>query len=58
MTGMMAYLILGTLAVMTFGGMVFAFAGIGAEKTKKRLAAVARPNVSGRALKGGAALHA
>src|SRR6266404_2772291 len=54
MTGMMAYLVLGMLGVMTLGGTIFAFAGIGAEKTKKRVAAVARPNVSGRALKGGA----
>src|SRR5882672_7799743 len=54
MTGMMPYLILGMLGVMALGGTIFAFAGIGAEKTKKRVAAVARPNVSGRALKGGA----
>jgi tight adherence protein B len=52
MTGMVAYVLIGMLGVMGLGGMVFAFAGIGAEKTKKRMAAVAKPNVSARALKG------
>jgi len=52
MTGMVPYLILGMLGVMVLGGMVFAFAGMGGEKARKRVAAVAQPNASGRSLKG------
>src|ERR1700760_1961956 len=40
------------LAVMALGGVVFAFAGMGSEKAKKRVAAVARPAAQGRAAKG------
>jgi tight adherence protein B len=58
MNGMMPYLLLAVLGVMTLGGMVFAFAGMGGEKTKKRVAAVAKPNISARALKGAADTNA
>jgi tight adherence protein B len=54
MTGMVAYLLLGVLGVMSLGGMVFAFAGVEAEKAKKRVAAVAKPNISARVVKGAA----
>ena len=54
MTGSLAYFLIAALGVMALGGTVFAFAGIGAEKTKKRMAAVAKANAAGRALKGGA----
>src|SRR3954471_5894615 len=40
------------LLVLALGGVAFAFAGAGAEKTKKRVAAVAKPTASARALKG------
>jgi tight adherence protein B len=52
MTGMLPYILLAMFGLMAAGGMVFAFAGMGAEKAKKRVAAVAKANVSGRALKG------
>jgi tight adherence protein B len=54
MTGMVPYLVLGMLGVMALGGVVFAFAGMGGEKARKRVAAVAQPNISGRVLKGNA----
>jgi tight adherence protein B len=57
MTGMVAYLLLGLLGVTALGGMAFAFVGMGAEKTKKRMAAVAKPNISARALKGAADIN-
>src|SRR5258705_10105347 len=40
------------LLVVALGGAVFAFAGSDADKTKKRMAAVAKPTASARALKG------
>lgn len=40
------------LIVLAFGGVVFAFAGMGAEKTKKRVAAVTKPTAGARAAKG------
>jgi tight adherence protein B len=43
---------LAALVVVALGGVVFAFAGIGTEKAKKRVAAVARPTAQARALKG------
>jgi tight adherence protein B len=45
-------LMVSILAMLALGGVVFAFAGMGAEKAKKRVAAVARPTVQARALKG------
>jgi tight adherence protein B len=54
MTGMMLYIVLGALVTFALGGVAFAFAGAGAEKTKKRMAAVAKPSPTARALKGGA----
>ncbi len=54
MNGMLPYLLLGVLGVMSLGGMAFAFVGIGAEKTKKRMAAVARPSSSVRLPRGAA----
>lgn len=41
------------LFIVAFGGAVFAFAGAGSDKAKKRMAAVAKPSVSARAVKGG-----
>ncbi len=52
MTGMMAYIVLAMLGVMTVGGMAFAFAGAGSEKTKKRVASLTRPTANARAMKG------
>jgi tight adherence protein B len=52
MNGMLSYILLGVLGVLTMGGMVFAFAGMGAEKTKKRMAAVAKPSVALRLSRG------
>ncbi len=46
------FAIVGVLFMLALGGAVFAFAGAGAEKTKKRVAAVARPTASARAIKG------
>src|SRR4051812_22122761 len=40
------------LIVVALGGAVFAFAGMNAEKTKKRVAALSRPTVHVRAVKG------
>jgi tight adherence protein B len=45
-------IMVGLLLVVALGGAAFAFAGAGADKTKKRMAAVAKPSVSARALKG------
>jgi tight adherence protein B len=45
-------LVVTVLAALSLGGVVFAFAGMGAEKTKKRVAAVTKPTVGARALKG------
>src|SRR5437016_3012509 len=54
MNGMVGYLLLALLGVVSLGGMVFALAGLSGEKAKKRMAAVAKPNATGRALKGAA----
>jgi tight adherence protein B len=45
-------IMVGLLLVVALGGVAFAFAGAGGDKTKKRMAAVAKPTVSARALKG------
>jgi tight adherence protein B len=42
------------LSVLALGGVVFAFAGAGSEKTKKRVAALAKPTASARGTKGAA----
>src|SRR6185312_10471958 len=44
----------GVLLVLALGGVAFAFAGGGAEKTKKRVASVTKPTASARAVKGAA----
>jgi len=44
--------VVGFLGLLALGGAVFAFAGMGAEKTKKRVAHVTKANVSPRAAKG------
>lgn len=48
------FIMVAMLLVFALGGVVFAFAGAGAEKAKKRVAAVARPTGTARALKGAA----
>jgi tight adherence protein B len=50
----MMYVLIGVLAFAALGGAGFAFAGIGSEKAKKRVAAVAKPTSSARVAKGGA----
>jgi tight adherence protein B len=45
-------IMVGLLLAMALGGVAFAFAGAGGDKTKKRMAALAKPTVSARALKG------
>src|SRR5258708_4368439 len=45
-------IMVGVLFAVALGGVAFAFAGGDAEKTKKRMAAVAKPTVSARAMKG------
>lgn len=45
-------IMVGLLFAVALGGVAFAFAGGDAEKTKKRMAAVAKPTASARALKG------
>ncbi len=55
MNGAFLYLVIGVLVFFALGGAAVAFVGVGAEKTKKRVQAVARPNVSARALKGAGA---
>jgi tight adherence protein B len=45
-------LMVGLLLALSLGGAVFAFAGAGSDKAKKRMAAVAKPTASARALKG------
>src|SRR5882757_2590134 len=45
-------IMVGLLLLVALGGVAFAFAGAGGDKTKKRMAAVAKPTVSARALKG------
>src|SRR5882672_1410904 len=45
-------IMVGLLLVVALGGVAFAFAGADGDKTKKRMAAVAKPSVSARALKG------
>jgi tight adherence protein B len=52
MNGVLIYLVVGFLGLFAAGGAAFAFSGVSAEKTKKRVASVARPSVSARALKG------
>ena len=44
--------VVGFLGLLAFGGAVFAFAGVGAEKTKKRVAQVTKASASPRAAKG------
>jgi len=48
----MFYMVLGVLVFFALGGVAFAFAGAGGDKTKKRMAAVARPMASARVIKG------
>jgi tight adherence protein B len=50
-------IMVGLLFAVAFGGAVFAFSGAAAEKTKKRMAAVAKPTSSARALKGASDTH-
>src|SRR5438552_4394307 len=45
-------IMVGVLLAMALGGVAFAFAGAGGDKTKKRMAALAKPTASARALKG------
>ena len=45
-------IMVGLLLVVAMGGAAFAFVGASGDKTKKRMAAVAKPAVSARALKG------
>jgi len=47
-------LMTGTLVLVALGGVAFAFAGAGAEKTKKRVAALTKPAVSTRVMKAAA----
>src|SRR5260221_2622461 len=47
-------IMVGVLFAVALGGVAFAFAGGDAEKTKKRMASLAKPTVSARALKGAA----
>src|SRR6266436_4082291 len=47
-------IMVGVLAVVALGGVAFAFVGVNGDRTKKRMAAVAKPTVSARALKGAA----
>jgi tight adherence protein B len=46
------FIMVGLLLAVALGGVAFAFAGAGGDKTKKRMAAVARPTISARVLKG------
>jgi tight adherence protein B len=52
MNGALIYLVVAALGLFAVGGAAFAFSGAGAEKTKKRVASVARPTASARAVKG------
>ncbi|HYM17104.1 MAG TPA: type II secretion system F family protein [Micropepsaceae bacterium] len=54
MTGSLVYIMVGVLTFFAIGGVAFAFAGGASGKAKKRMAAVARPAASARALKGAA----
>lgn len=45
-------IMVGLLLTLALGGAVFAFAGASSDKTRKRMAAVAKPTASARALKG------
>src|SRR5882672_7316911 len=45
-------IMVGVLLVVALGGVAFAFVGADGDQTKKRMAAVAKPTVSARALKG------
>src|SRR5512143_1718767 len=47
------FVLIALLAFAALGGATFAFVGMGAEKTKKRIAVVAKPAVSARVAKGG-----
>lgn len=53
MNGLLAYIVIGVLGVLSVGGTVFAFAGMSAERTRKRMAAVAKPTASLRVSRGG-----
>jgi tight adherence protein B len=46
MNGTYAYILLSVLGLLAIGGMAFAFAGMEAEKTRKRMAAVSKPSVA------------
>ncbi len=47
-------IMVGLLLVVAMGGAAFAFVGASGDKTKKRMAAVAKPTASARAVKGAA----
>lgn len=51
MSGILLYLLVGVLGAVALGGAVFAFAGGSGEKTKKRMAAVAKPSARARGAK-------
>jgi len=53
MNGTMLPLVLGVLIFFALGGVAFAFAGGGGGRAKKRMQAVAKPQASVRAVKGG-----
>ena len=50
-------IMVGLLLAMALGGVAFAFAGAGGDKTKKRMAALAKPTASARVLKGAADMN-
>jgi len=49
----MMILTVSVLLLVSLGGVVFAFAGAGSDKSRKRLAAVAKPSIAARVAKGG-----
>jgi tight adherence protein B len=53
MNNPMLLILIATLGVFALGGVYFAFAGMGAEKTKKRMASVTKTQVRSGAVKGG-----
>ena len=54
MSGMFITVAVGLLMFLALGGAAMAFAGIGRDKAKKRMAAVSRPQAHARVAKGGA----
>ena len=54
MTGVMLYALIGVLGALAVGGLGFVYVGAGSDKAKKRMAALAKPSATGRALKGAA----